>query len=98
MTPQTFITLAPVPAQAVSVSLGGQTCQINVYQKRTGLYLDLGVNNVPIIYGVLCLNANLIVRDAYLGFVGDLIFYDTQGSNDPDYTGLGGRFQLLYAA
>ena len=98
MTPQSFVALAAIPAQTVTASLGGQTCQITVYQKRTGLYLDLAVNNAPIIYGVLCLNANLIVRDAYLGFSGDLAFYDTQGAQDPDYTGLGGRYQLAYVA
>lgn len=60
------------------------------------LYLDLYVNDALIIGGVLCLNANVIVRDAYLGFTGDLAFYDTQGTSDPVSTGLGGRYVLMY--
>ncbi|MCP1257899.1 phage baseplate plug family protein [Acetobacter lambici] len=28
---------------------------------------------------------------------GDLAFADTQGTQDPDYTGLGSRFVLVYA-
>lgn len=39
---------------------------------------------------------NLIVRSAYLGFIGDLAFIDTQGTSDPIYAGLGTRFQLVY--
>lgn len=58
--------------------------------------MDLSVNELPIVQGVLCLNNCLIVREPYLGFVGDLSFVDTQGTNDPDYTGLGGRYQLQY--
>ncbi len=76
--------------------LGNQSCQINVYSKLGVLYLDLYVNNAPIILGVQCENANRIVRSVYLGFTGDLIFVDTQGSTDPNYAGLGGRYQLQY--
>jgi hypothetical protein len=31
-----------------------------------------------------------------VGFIGDLIFIDTQGTSDPNYTGLGSRFLLAY--
>ena len=46
--------------------------------------------------GVLARNATFMVMTAYLGFVGELFFLDTQGSNDPVYTGLGSRYLLLY--
>jgi hypothetical protein len=36
------------------------------------------------------------VRSAYLGFVGDLMFQDLQGTDAPTYDGLGSRFQLVY--
>jgi len=62
-----------------------------------GLFIDVFVNNQLIIGGVICENLNRIVRDSYLGFIGDLIFYDTtKGGNDPDYTGLGSRYLLVY--
>ena len=60
------------------------------------LFMDVLVNGVLIIGGVLCLNQNLIVRNAYLGFVGDLSFVDTIGQDDPVYTGLGTRWLLTY--
>jgi len=93
-----IVPLQPVPSQTVAVTLATQPCTINVYQLSTGLYCDLLVNDVLIIGGVICLNANVIVRDAYLGFVGDLAFIDTQGTTDPVFTGLGGRYALGYFA
>ena len=91
-----IVPLQAVASQTVAVQLAGQNCQINVYQKSTGLYCDLYVNGSLIIGGVICQNLNNIVRDLSLGFIGDLAFIDTQGSSDPDYTGLGGRFSLAY--
>lgn len=93
---QQSIPIQPVPAQTVSVTLGSQPCAITIYQKSTGLFLDLAVNDAPIVTGVLCHNLVKIVRDAYLGFTGDLAFLDTQGTDDPTYDGLGGRYLLLY--
>lgn len=91
------IPLAAIPSQVVSITLGTQACRIQVYQKSTGLYLDLYVNDTPIVLGALCLNATPLVQDTYFGFVGDLGWGDTQGEDDPDYTGLAGRFQLFWA-
>ena len=91
-----IIPLNAVPSQTVTVQLGSQNCRLNLYQKSTGLYGDVYVGSALIIAGVICRNNNLIVRDAYLGFIGDLAFIDSQGSSDPDYTGLGARFNLAY--
>ncbi len=89
-----------VPSQSLTVTLNGQLCAINIYQKESGLYLDLynAATTPPtlIIGGVLCENRNRIVRSAYLGFVGDLFFLDTQGNSDPVYSGLDGQYVLEY--
>ncbi|HAP27314.1 MAG TPA: hypothetical protein DCR74_17190 [Achromobacter sp.] len=90
------IPLKPVPSQTLSVLLNGQNCQISVFQKSTGVYLDLYLNNSPIVSAVLCHDRVRLVRSDYLGFVGDLTFVDTQGHADPEYTGLGSRFVLAY--
>jgi hypothetical protein len=92
------IPLISTPSQSFAVQLGQQPCQIDVFQKRTGLFLNLYVNNAPIILGTLCRDRVWMVRDAYLGFTGDLAFIDTQGVDDPDYTGLADRFQLLWGS
>jgi len=65
----------------------------------SNLYCDLAIDGITLWTGVVCLNCVLIDSYRYLGFIGHLGFDDSQGSDDPDYTGLGpgGRFQLLYS-
>jgi hypothetical protein len=86
----------PLPNQQLQAALGGQAVTLNLYQLAYGLFCDVLVNGSAIITGVICLNLTRIVRNAYLGFSGDFVFYDTQGTDDPIYTGIGSRFQLVY--
>ena len=93
-----------VPYQVIQIPLGGQNVTLNIYQKTTGVvaaFMDVLVDNTPIISGVLCECLNLIVRSAYLGFVGDFIWIDNQASDptdsaDPYYTRFGAQFSLAY--
>jgi hypothetical protein len=91
-----IIPTAPVPSQELSVQLSGQDCRIALYKKTTGMFCDVWVSDFLIIGGVLCLDRNRIVRDAYLGFIGDLAMTDTQGTDDPETAGLGSRWLLTY--
>lgn len=91
-----IIPLSPTPAQSLSVILGTQNCQLNLYEKPAGMFLDLLLNNVPIITAQLCLDRAPMVTQAYLGFVGKLQFSDTQGKTDPHYGGFGSRYFLQY--
>lgn len=92
------IPLQAVPSQRMTVLLADQNCQINVYQKSTGLYLDLYLNHDPVSTTVLCLDRVRLIRQKYKGFAGDLCFIDTWGRENPTYTGLGKRFLLVYLA
>lgn len=91
------ITLQAIKAQEMTVRLGDQSVTLRIYQRSTGLYIDIGVADLWIAQGVICLNGNRLVRYPYLGFSGELFFADTKGSDDPTYNGLGDRFQLFYA-
>jgi hypothetical protein len=96
-----IIPVQAVPSQTLSAVLANQSCQIAIYQKPVGdtgatMFVDLLVNNAPIMTGVVARDRLRLVREPYLGFVGDLAFVDTQGASDPLYTGLGSRFQFLY--
>lgn len=91
-----IIPVQPLPNQSLQPLLDSQTCTINIAQNAFGLFLTLYVGTEQIVSNVICQNLNRIVRDAYLGFSGDLAFNDLQGTSDPVYTGLGSRFQLLY--
>ena len=101
-----------VPVQAVAnqtfgVLLGEQSCQVALNTREDGnLYFSLNVNNVTVIVNnVICEDRNRLVRYAYLGFIGDFWFLDTQAAvdldgnimgQDPIYTGLGTRYLLEY--
>ena len=67
-----------------------------VYSAIDPVFVDLYVNDVLVIGGAPALNNVKIVRDSYLGFVGDLSFTDTQGTEDPQTGGLGARWLFLY--
>lgn len=91
-----IVPLQALPNQTVRVQLNGQLCQVNAYQKPAGLFMDLLVDNAPMVTGAICERNNRIVRDAYLGFIGDMAWIDTQGQEDPEYTGVGTRYFLAY--
>ncbi|AOR76343.1 hypothetical protein [Novosphingobium resinovorum] len=90
------VPLIASPSQELSIRLGQQSCRLRVYQKRTGLYLDLLVNDLVVAQGILCCDRVWLIRDPASGFVGDFTFIDTQGASAPDYTGLAGRYQLVW--
>lgn len=61
------------------------------------LFMDLMSNGQEIIGDVICQNLNRIVRNDYLGFIGDFVFLDNYGQDvDPFFAGLGTRFSLVY--
>lgn len=93
-----LIPLQAVPNQTVSVLLSNQSVRLNVYLRGANLFMDVfqGVDDAAVIVGVICENKNRIIRDLYFGFQGDFAFYDTQAEADPEYTGLGSRYQLIY--
>lgn len=91
------ISLKPVKAQEVSVNLSRQDVTLRIVQRATGLFIDIGVDNIWIAQSVPCLNCNKLVRYSYLKFSGELFFADTKGDFDPHYEGLGDRYKLFYA-
>jgi hypothetical protein len=81
--------------------VGGIATEPPVYIQINPVFLDLYVNDVAIVLGVLGRSNVRIVRDKYLGFIGDLFFYDTINTDlataqDPLINGLGSRWLLLY--
>jgi hypothetical protein len=103
------VPLNAIPAQLCHVMLANRSCQLRVYGrefeaplytnvrvKHSNVFIDVFIENQLVIGGVIGLHANRIVRDAYLGFPGDLAFYDTQGTDDPRWDGLGTRWILCW--
>ena len=90
------VPLQPVPSQSTKVVLGGQNCQILIYQKPQGCFVDINADGVDIVVGIIARDAVPLVCREYVGFVGNLLFIDTQGNADPSYDGLGSRWSLVY--
>jgi hypothetical protein len=93
-----IVPLVAVPKQHLSIQLSDQQVDIWLRQLRYGLFMDVNSSGVNMCSNVLCENMHMVIRAPYMGFNGDFAFFDTQGTDDPDYTGLGdgGRFQLAY--
>lgn len=91
-----IIPVKAVPSQTLGVLLNSQNTTLNIYQKFYGLFINVLVNDVLVIGGIVCEDRNRIVRSEYLGYDGDFSFFDTEGKHDPDYTGLGERYLLAY--
>lgn len=89
------IPIQAVASQQLQVVLNNQNCQIAVYQKEQGVFVDLSADGVDISTAVLALDTIPLTFD-YSGFDGNLFFVDTQGSDAPQYTGLGTRWLLAY--
>lgn len=95
-----------VPVQAIpSQTLGfttsaGQNVSLNIYQMNEhGLFMDVFLNGAALPSGVICQQANRIVRDAYWGLVGDFAWFDTANTTVPEapyYTGIGARWILCW--
>lgn len=93
---QATIPLISTPSQVLNIPLGGQPTEVRIYQKAFGVFVDISVNDAPIIAGVQARNLVPIVGAKYRGFRGDVFFFDEAGVDDPQWPGLGGRFVLVY--
>ena len=62
------------------------------------LYCDLLIDSVPVWYGVPCLDRVLIKSRLYIQFTGELFFADSQGLQDPEWSALDTRYDLLFFA
>lgn len=75
---------------------------VDLSESQSYLAFTLDVAGVSITCTQNCLNLKrLLINRQYLGFTGDFMFADTQpdpitGSSDPQWEGLGSRWQLIY--
>lgn len=91
------IPVGAVAYQSLRVSLSGHAVRLTLQQRGTGLYAAVWVDGMAVLAGALCQDRTWLVRHNACALPGDMGFVDTQGTQDPDYTGLGSRFMLVYA-
>lgn len=92
------IPIHQVPSQSTKVVLGNQNCLISLYQKPQGLFVDVNVDGIDVSTGTIARDAVPLISRDYAGFDGNLMFIDSQGNDDPFYSGIGSRFDLIYLA
>lgn len=94
------VPLQAVPNQTLAITLDRQPAQITLRQNGDNMYFDLFVSTNPIVLTRICRDRQRLLLDAgYRGFLGDFVFIDTQGADNPAFAGLGGvgsRYQLIY--
>lgn len=90
------IPLSPIPNQTFAVRLGQQETQITLTWRNQRLFADVSANGKLLVLGRLCLNQTPIIHAPYRGFVGDLLFHDRNGNDNPHFAGLGNRFKLYW--
>lgn len=95
-----IVPLQAVPAQRIKTVLNDGIVNLEVYQRRYGMFVNVEVNDRLVIGAVIGQNRNRIIRSEYLkkehNFSGDFSFLDLQGSSDPHFADLGTRYQLAY--
>lgn len=105
-----IVPLNPIPNQTLQIVLAGQNCaieldsfdgsdptDITLSTSTSWLGFSLSVSGEDITTNATGLDRKrLLLNRQYFGFVGDFMFIDTQGFDDPEYTGLGTRWVLLY--
>ena len=85
-----------VPSQTLNILPNGQSVTLYIYQKSTGLFMDVFLSGALLIAGIRCAYNTYCIRETYWGLVGDFVWLDMQGTSDPYYTSLGSRFLLCY--
>lgn len=93
------VPLSAVPSQTLAITLNKQACRISLRTNGNNMYFDLVVGTEPIVTSKICRNKQrLLLGVKYRGFLGDFVFVDTQGDEQPVYTGLNTRWLLYYLA
>lgn len=91
-----IVPLSAIPAQNFQIILDKQDCEITVYTKNTGLFLNLAVGGKTVQSGAIIIEGVSIIQTPNSLFTGALIVHDLWGEDNPVYTGLGDRWVLAY--
>lgn len=92
-----LVPLSAVASQTLAITLNGQACKISLRANGGSLYFSLVVSSTTILTSKICRNKQrLLLGLEYRGFSGDFAFVDTQGDEQPWYTGLNDRWLLYY--
>jgi len=90
------IPIQAVANQIVKVVLDGQNCQILIAQRNEDIFVDVNVNGVDLVCNAIARDSVPLVCREYAGFSGQLMFIDSSAADDPQFSGFGSRWFLVY--
>lgn len=90
------IPVSTTASQTFNVIISGTVFRLDIYQRSTGLYMNVWVSGTRVVAGAICQNLNPVMHADYLGLGGDFVWVDTQGYDDPTYDELGSRYILTF--
>lgn len=90
------IPIDKLPNQSFDIELEEKRCRFDFITKGVFLYMNLVIDEVEKLNGIICLNNVDLIQYKDIDFNGRLYFLDTQGDLDPIYYGLGTRWLLFY--
>lgn len=90
------IPLKAVPSQQIVTSVGGQTVTITLRQLGGRQYFSASLPDKVLCENVLMVDRTYLICAAYLGFTGDFLCVDTQGTDSPNFNQWNSRFLLLW--
>ena len=90
------IDLQQIPNQTLNIVLNEQNCEITIKEKNKSTFLSLKIDDTVIFDGIVAHNLLSVLPFDYMAFNGSLMFVDTLGSEDPDYTLYNDRFLLIF--
>lgn len=90
------IPIQAVANQIVKIVLDGQNCQILIAQRNENIFVDVNVNGVDLVCNALARDSVPIICREYVGFSGQLMFIDSSAADDPQFSGFGTRWFLVY--
>lgn len=78
------------------VNIAGRMATIILRQLGGRQYFSMSSDGVVYVENTLIVDRVPLIRASYLGFPGDFMSVDTQGTENPSFTGWGSRFFLIY--
>lgn len=99
MTSYYKIPLLPTPNQVVNTTINDKAIEVSLaLRKNNRLYATISINNETIISSRVCLDRTALTPEWYKNKNMVFTFVDSQGYTDPEYSGLGSRYNLFMVA
>lgn len=84
------------PNQKFNIRLEDKDVELEFITRGLFMYANINVQKEPLINGVICLNSVNLNQYSNTKLKGKIYFKDTQGEDDPVYSGLNDRWILIY--